>query len=118
MNVLADGRMGVNKFARWPISSRTGVKMKKIVALCSLFVAAPVLANDDVALPPGGSIRVNGTTIRCTGTVNPDAPKCSVSQYNGNTYTVSVGSNRWGYIEGFEGAIKIVKELKESGLCN
>lgn len=92
--------------------------MKKIIALCSLFVAAPVLADNVVALPPGGSIFMNGTIVRCTGMVNPDAPKCAVSQYNGNTYSVYVGSNRWGYVEGFESAIKVVKELKESGLCN
>jgi len=71
-----------------------------------------------IRLQPGTSTNVDGTTIMCIGATTTDAPKCSVFQYSGNTYKVRVGMSEWGYTDGFQAAIDIVKQLKESGLCS
>lgn len=93
--------------------------MKKILTLCAFAFTLPALADHVLTLPPGASLQVYDTTVRCLGAVqNPDAPKCGVRNYSGHTYSIYVGTNEWGRMEGFENAVAVVMRLKESGMCN
>jgi hypothetical protein len=99
--------------------------MKRLL-LCFTVLFSLASVADDFAGPPRHVIRlqpgtvtnVDGTTIMCIGTTAVDTPKCGVSQYAGNTYKVRVGTSEWGFTDGFQAAIDIVKQLKESGICS
>lgn len=90
--------------------------MKRFVALLALITGLPLFADQEMTLPPGGSIDLSGIRVRCAGS-DASTPFCRISSMGNDYYYVYVGTNNWGTVGGFDKAVKTVIELKQAGLC-
>ena len=91
--------------------------MKHLLVAFALLISLPVLAEKSISIKPGSSVDIDGVLVKCTGTSSENSRKCSVRNYTGSIYEVLVEGSVWGKVDGFDNAVKLVIELKNSGLC-